>query len=157
MAKNISILGSTGSIGTQTLEVVRDLKNINVIGLTANTNIDLIEKQIDEFNPKVVAIMDEDKAKELTERVKGKDVEILSGLNGLVKVATLDEIDTVVTSVVGNIGLKPTYEAIKSGKDIALANKETLVSAGKLITDAVKEYNVKMYPVDSEHSAIFQS
>ena len=156
MAKNISILGSTGSIGTQTLEVVRDLKNINVIGLTANTNIDLIEKQIDEFNPKVVAIMDEDKAKELTERVKGKDVEILSGLNGLVKVATHDEIDTVVTSVVGNIGLKPTYEAIKSGKDIALANKETLVSAGKLITDAVKEYNVKMYPVDSEHSAILQ-
>lgn len=157
MAKNISILGSTGSIGTQTLEVVHDLKNINVIGLTANTNIDLIEKQINIFNPKVVAIMDEDKAKELADRVKDKDVEILSGLDGLVKVATLDEIDTVVTSVVGNIGLKPTYEAIKAGKDIALANKETLVSAGKLITDAVKKYNVKMYPVDSEHSAIFQS
>lgn len=157
MTKKITILGSTGSIGTQTLEVLRNLKDIEVVALTANNNIDLLEKQIYEFNPKIVVVMDQKKAEELSSRIEGKNVEVLHGLDGLVAVSTLQEIDTVVTSVVGNIGLKPTYEAIKAGKDIALANKETLVSAGKLIINLAKEHNVNIYPVDSEHSAIFQS
>jgi 1-deoxy-D-xylulose-5-phosphate reductoisomerase len=154
--KNIVILGSTGSIGTQTLEVVSENKDINVIGLTANQNIDLLYEQILTYRPKVVAVMDPDKAYELEKRV-GDLVQVLSGMEGLISVATLSEAEIVVTAVVGMIGLTPTVKAIKAGKDIALANKETLVTAGELIMNLVAEYNVKLLPVDSEHSAIFQS
>ena len=153
MAENISILGSTGSIGTQTLEVVREIGGLNVCAITANNNIDLLEKQIREFKPELAAVMDENKAAELKERVKDCNVAVLGGMEGLIEAATYKKSDTVV----GNIGILPTFEAIKAGKNIALANKETLVSAGELIINAVKENGVKIYPVDSEHSAIFQS
>lgn len=156
MAKNISILGSTGSIGTQTLDVVREIGGINVKAITANKNIELLEKQIREFNPDIAAVMNEEMAEKLKERVKDCGTKILSGIDGLIEAAVYKESDTVVTSVVGNIGIVPTFEAIKAGKNIALANKETLVSAGELIINAVKKYGVKLYPVDSEHSAIFQ-
>lgn len=157
MAENISILGSTGSIGTQTLEVVREIGGFRVCAITANNNIDLLEKQIREFKPEIAAIMDKDKADLLKQRVSDCNTRILSGMEGLVEAAVCSKSDTVVTSVVGNIGIIPTIEAIKAGKNIALANKETLVSAGELITASVKKYGVKIYPVDSEHSAIFQS
>ncbi|MEA4972581.1 MAG: 1-deoxy-D-xylulose-5-phosphate reductoisomerase [Candidatus Metalachnospira sp.] len=157
MAENISILGSTGSIGTQTLEVVREIGGINVCALTANVNIDVLEKQIREFEPKIAAVMDKEKAAILKQRVLDCTTKVLSGMEGVIEAAVCSESDTVVTSLVGNIGIIPTIEAIKAGKNIALANKETLVSAGELITDAVKKYGVKIYPVDSEHSAIFQS
>ena len=156
MAKNISILGSTGSIGTQTLDVVREIGGINVKAITANNNIELLEKQIREFNPDIAAVMNEEMAEKLKERVKDCGTKILSDIDGLIEAAVYKESDTVVTSVVGNIGIVPTFEAIKAGKNIALANKETLVSAGELIINAVKKYDVKLYPVDSEHSAIFQ-
>ena len=156
MAKNISILGSTGSIGTQTLDVVREIGGINVKAITANNNIELLEKQIREFYPDIAAVMNEEMAEKLKERVKDCGTKILSGIDGLIEAAVYKESDTVVTSVVGNIGIVPTFEAIKAGKNIALANKETLVSAGELIINAVKKYGVKLYPVDSEHSAIFQ-
>ena len=156
MAKNISILGSTGSIGTQTLDVVREIGGINVKAITANNNIELLEKQIREFNPDIAAVMNEEMAEKLKERVKDCGTKILSGIDGLIEAAVYKESDTVVTSVVGNIGIVPTFVAIKAGKNIALANKETLVSAGELIINAVKKYGVKLYPVDSEHSAIFQ-
>lgn len=156
MTKNISILGSTGSIGTQTLDVVREIGGINVKAITANNNIELLEKQIREFKPDIAAVMNEEMAEKLKERVKDCGTKILSGIDGLIEAAVYKESDTVVTSVVGNIGIVPTFEAIKAGKNIALANKETLVSAGKLIINAVKKYGVKLYPVDSEHSAIFQ-
>lgn len=156
LARNIAILGSTGSIGTQTLDVVRHVPGLKVWGLTAHENIDLLEKQVLEFEPVLVAVMNERKAEELSMRLSGRTVKVLAGLEGLVQVATMAEIDTVVTSVVGNVGLKPTFAAIQAGKDIALANKETLVSAGELMINAVKQYQVNMYPVDSEHSAIFQ-
>lgn len=158
--KRIAILGSTGSIGTQTLEVVRNLGNIEVVGLTANNNIDLLESQINEFKPKKVAVKNKKNAYILEQRLKSnlqtKNIEVLAETDGLVQIATLDEIDIVVTSVVGNIGLLPTIKAIQSKKDIALANKETLVAAGKLVIEEAKRYNVNIYPVDSEHSAIFQ-
>lgn len=156
MAKNISILGSTGSIGTQTLDVVREIGGINVKAITANNNIELLEKQIREFKPDIAAVMNEEMAEKLKERVKDCGTKILSGIDGLIEAAVYKESDTVVTSVVGNIGIVPTFEAIKASKNIALANKETLVSAGELIINAVKKYDVKLYPVDSEHSAIFQ-
>lgn len=156
MTKNISILGSTGSIGTQTLDVVREIGGINVKAITANNNIELLEKQIREFKPDIAAVMNEEMAEKLKERVKDCGTKILSGIDGLIEAAVYKESDTVVTSVVGNIGIVPTFEAIKAGKNIALANKETLVSAGELIINAVKKYGVKLYPVDSEHSAIFQ-
>ena len=156
MAKKIAILGSTGSIGTQTLEVVRNLKNISVLGLTANENIDLLENQIYEFKPLKVAVMNEDKAEILRKRLKLNDVKVLSGIDGLIEVSEMDEIDTLVTSVVGNIGLLPTLNAIKKGKDIALANKETLVTGGNLVMEEARSRNVNIFPVDSEHSAIFQ-
>ncbi len=157
MTRNISILGSTGSIGTQTLDVVREIGGIGVKAITANNNIDLLEKQIREFKPDIAAVMDVEKAEELKKRVSDCKTDILSGNAGLVCAAVYDKVDTVVTSMVGNVGIVPTYEAIKAGKNIALANKETLVSAGKLIMDAAEKYGVKIYPVDSEHSAIFQS
>lgn len=158
MERRISILGSTGSIGTQTLDVVSQTKGISVEGLTANTNIDLLEQQIIRFQPPKVAVMDPKKAKELQERLNAKNIKtsVLSGIEGLSQIATLDEIDLVVTSVVGMIGLIPTLEAIDKGKNIALANKETLVVAGEIIMEKAREKGVMIYPVDSEHSAIFQ-
>ncbi|GMQ62789.1 1-deoxy-D-xylulose-5-phosphate reductoisomerase [Vallitalea maricola] len=154
--KKISILGSTGSIGKQTIDIVCKQKDIQILGLTANTNIDLLEKQIELVKPKVVAVMDEQKASILKKRI-GSKVEVLSGMDGLIRVATLEKVDIVVTAVVGMIGIRPTVEAIKASKDIALANKETLVTAGQIIMDLIKEYKVNIFPVDSEHSAIFQS
>ena len=152
--KNISVLGSTGSIGTQTLEIVRANDDLRVVALAAGSNIVKLEEQIREFAPLLVCVFDEDKAKELQEKV---DVEVVSGMDGLIKAATLDEAEIVVTAFVGMIGIRPTLEAIKAKKDIALANKETLVTAGHLVIPAAKENGVKILPVDSEHSAIFQS
>jgi len=156
MAKNISILGSTGSIGVQSLDVVRNLK-LKVSGLSANSNIDLLEKQAREFVPKVVAINDDSLKDELKSRLKDLPIEVLSGVDGLKAVAAMDETDTVVASVVGIAGLIPTLEAIRKGKDIALANKETLVTAGSIVMSEAKKHKVNILPVDSEHSAIFQS
>lgn len=157
MEKNISILGSTGSIGTQALDVVRDLKTIKVLGLSGNQNIRLLEKQALEFQPKVISVMHEKNALELKKRLKNTNIKVVYGLEGLIEVATLPAVDTVLTSVVGIIGLVPTLEAIQSGKNIALANKETLVSAGELVMKKAEEKNVNILPVDSEHSAVFQS
>ena len=158
--KNISILGATGSIGTQTLDVIRNSDGkINLIGITANSSVDKIKEIIGEFEPKYVAMMDENSSKIIEEFCNKEypNIQVLSGIDGLVKIATLEEIDTVVTSVVGMIGLSPTIAAIEAKKDIALANKETLVVAGELVMNKAKENNVKILPVDSEHSAIFQS
>ena len=155
--KKIAILGSTGSIGTQTLEVVRENKDIEVLGLAAGNNIKLLEAQIREFKPRVAAVWKEEKAKELRENVKDLDVKIVSGMDGLIEIAVLEESEILVTAIVGMIGIRPTIEAIKAGKDIALANKETLVTAGHIIMPLAKEHNVAILPVDSEHSAIFQS
>ena len=158
--KNISILGATGSIGTQTLDVIRNSDGkINLIGITANSSVDKIKEIIGEFEPKYVAMMDENSSKIIEEFCNKEypNIQVLSGIDGLVKIATLEEIDTVVTSVVGMIGLKPTIATIEAKKDIALANKETLVVAGELVMNKAKENNVKILPVDSEHSAIFQS
>jgi len=155
--RKISILGSTGSIGTQTLEVVENLKDIKVMAITGNSNIGLLEKQARKFQPELVAVMDEKNAEILKEKLSDMDIRVVSGMDGLVEAATYKGVDTVVTSVVGNVGLKPTFEAIRAGKNIALANKETLVSAGQLVMDLAKKYNINIYPVDSEHSAIFQS
>lgn len=155
--KKIAILGSTGSIGTQTLEVVRENKDIEVLGLAAGNNIKLLEAQIREFRPRVAAVWTEEKAKELRENVKDLDVKIVSGMDGLIEIAVLEESEILVTAIVGMIGIRPTIEAIKAGKDIALANKETLVTAGHIIMPLAKEHNVAILPVDSEHSAIFQS
>lgn len=158
--KNISILGATGSIGTQTLDVIRNSnEEINLIGITANSSVDKIKEIVKEFKPKYIAMMDENSGNIIEEFCNKEypDIQVFKGINGLIKVATLDEIDTVVTSVVGMIGLKPTMAAIEAKKDIALANKETLVVAGELVMNKAKEKNVKILPVDSEHSAIFQS
>ena len=157
MAKNITILGSTGSIGTQTLDVVREIGGISVKAMTTNTRIELFERQIREFGPELVCVMNEEKAKELENNIKDLGIPVLAGMEGLIAAATYEKSDTVVNSVVGNIGLRPTIAAIKAGKDIALANKETLVTCGELVMKLIKENNVNMYPVDSEHSAIFQS
>lgn len=157
MTKDITILGSTGSIGTQTLDVVRELGDIRVHCMTANTSIAAFEKQIREFKPEMVCMMNEEKAAQLKENIKDLPVKVVSGMDGLIEAAVYNKSDTVVNSVVGNIGLVPTVEAIKSGKNIALANKETLVTSGELVMKLIKENNVAMYPVDSEHSAIFQS
>ena len=155
--KKIAILGSTGSIGTQTLEVVRENGDIEVLGLAAGNNIKLLEQQIREFSPKVVAVWKEEKAKELRENIKDLNVKVVSGMDGLIEVSVLPETEILVTAIVGMIGIRPTIEGIKAGKDIALANKETLVTAGHIIMPLAKEYNVQILPVDSEHSAIFQS
>lgn len=154
--KKIAILGSTGSIGTQTLDVVRNNKDLEVAALAAGSNITRLEEQILEFRPKVVSVWDEQKAKELREKVKHLDVKVLSGMDGLIACSVEKESSIVVTAVVGMIGIRPTIEAIKAGKDIALANKETLVTAGHIIVPLAKEYGVSLLPVDSEHSAIFQ-
>ena len=155
--KKIAILGSTGSIGTQTLEVVRENKDIEVLALAAGNNIKLLEQQIREFRPKLAAVWTEEKAKELRENVKDLDVKIVSGMEGLIEVSVIDGAEILVTAILGMIGIRPTIEAIKAGKDIALANKETLVCAGHIIMPLAKEYGVQILPVDSEHSAIYQS
>ena len=154
----IAILGSTGSIGTQTLDVVREHSDeLQVVALAAGTNKERLKEQIKEFHPKLVSLSDEKKAQELKEELAGEQVEVVCGMEGLIEVAGADSADVVVTAVVGMMGILPTMEAIKKGKDIALANKETLVTAGHLIIPMAKEYGVSILPVDSEHSAIFQS
>lgn len=156
--KKIGILGSTGSIGTQTLDVVRaNAGEFEIVSLAAGSNIDLLEKQILEFTPKMAAVWEEEKAMELRRRLVGKDIKIYSGMEGLLACSTAKEAELIVGAVVGMIGILPTIEAIRSGKEIALANKETLVTAGHLIMPLVKEKNTALLPVDSEHSAIFQS
>ena len=155
--KKIAILGSTGSIGTQTLEVVRENGDIEVLGLAAGNNIKLLEEQIREFHPKVVAVWSEERAKELRDNVRDVSVKIVSGMEGLIEVSVMEETEILVTAIVGMIGIRPTIEAIKTGKNIALANKETLVTAGHIIMPLAKEHGVSILPVDSEHSAIFQS
>ena len=155
--KKIAILGSTGSIGTQTLEVVRENGDIEVLGLAAGSNIKMLEEQIREFHPQIVAVWSEEKADELRVNVADTDTKIVAGMDGLLEVATMKETEILVTAVVGMIGIRPTIEAIKAGKDIALANKETLVTAGHIIMPLAKKMEVSILPVDSEHSAIFQS
>ena len=152
--KHISILGSTGSIGTQTLEIVRQFPDeFKIVGLTANKNSELLLKQIKEFKPKAVAIMDKSKADDL---LNFSSCQVYSGIEGLDKIAALSEADTIVNALVGSIGIEPTYNAIRSKKNIALANKEALVAAGSVIMEEVKKNNVTLMPIDSEHSAIFQ-
>lgn len=154
--KKIAVLGSTGSIGTQTLDVVRANKDLKVEALGAGSNIELLEQQIREFRPRLAAVYREEKAAELRERVRDLDVTVVSGMEGLLELAVLPETEILVTAIVGMIGIRPTIAAIEAGKDIALANKETLVTAGHLIMPLAKEKGVKILPVDSEHSAIFQ-
>ncbi|MCR5222977.1 MAG: 1-deoxy-D-xylulose-5-phosphate reductoisomerase [Lachnospiraceae bacterium] len=155
--KNISVLGSTGSIGTQTLEIVRENPELHVRVLACGSRIDLVEKQIREFHPDLCAVYDEKAARELKVKTADLPVKILSGMDGLEEAASYEPVEIVLTSMVGMIGIKPTIAAIRAGKDIALANKETLVTAGHLIIPMAKENHVKILPVDSEHSAIFQS
>lgn len=156
--KNIAVLGSTGSIGTQTLDVVRaNPERLCVKALAAGHNITQLESQIREFHPQIAAVWDEEKAKELRIRTADLPVKIVSGMEGLLEIAQMEEAEVLVTAIVGMIGIRPTIAAIKAGKDIALANKETLVTAGHIIMPLAKEYNVKILPVDSEHSAIFQA
>ena len=155
--KTIAVLGSTGSIGTQTLEVARANGDLKIAALAAGHNVKILEKQIREFSPRVVAVWEEAAAKELKTAVSDLDVKIVTGMDGLIEISTLPEVEVLVTAIVGMIGIRPTVEAIKAGKDIALANKETLVTAGHIIMPLAKEHNVRILPVDSEHSAIFQS
>lgn len=155
--RKIAILGSTGSIGTQTLDVVREHGDIEVVALSCGRNIDLIEKQVREFKPKLVSVWSEADAKALKTSLSDMDVEVSYGMEGLIETATIDESEILVTAIVGMLGIRPTIEAIKAHKDIALANKETLVTAGHIIMPLAKEHGVKILPVDSEHSAIFQS
>lgn len=155
--KNIAILGSTGSIGTQTLDIVREQGDLRVWALTAGKNIELLEKQIREFRPKFAAVWEEDDAKRLRLMVSDLPVQIASGMEGLIEAAVIPESEILVTAVVGMIGLRPTIAAIRAKKSIALANKETLVTAGHLIMPLADEYQVSILPVDSEHSAIFQA
>ena len=154
--KKIAILGSTGSIGTQTLEVARNNGDLEIVSLAAGSNIKKLEEQIREFRPKTAAVWSEEKAKELRAAVRDLDVRVVSGMDGLIEVCTAPEAEIVVTAIVGMIGIVPTIAAMKAGKDIALANKETLVTAGHIIIPLAKETGVKILPVDSEHSAIFQ-
>ena len=155
--KKIAILGSTGSIGTQTLDVVRANKDLEVLGISAGSNIKLLEEQAREFQPKLVAVWDEQAAKDLEVRLSDMDIKVVSGMEGLLELARMPETEVLVTAIVGMLGIRPTMEAIQAGKDIALANKETLVTAGHLIIPMAKEHNVRILPVDSEHSAIFQA
>ncbi|MBQ6416272.1 MAG: 1-deoxy-D-xylulose-5-phosphate reductoisomerase [Butyrivibrio sp.] len=156
--RKIVLLGSTGSIGTQTLDVVRNnSKELEIVGLAANTRVEMVEKQVREFKPKYVCMFDENAAKDLKQRLSDVDIEVYSGMEGLLEIVSVPEADTVLTAVVGMIGIRPTIKAIESGKDIALANKETLVCAGHIIMPLAAKMGVKILPVDSEHSAIFQS
>ena len=155
--KTIAVLGSTGSIGTQTLEVARANGDLKIAALAAGRNVKLLESQIREFSPRVVAVWEEEAARKLKTAISDLDVKIVTGMDGLIEISTLPEVEVLVTAIVGMIGIRPTVEAIKAGKDIALANKETLVTAGHIIMPLAKEHGVKILPVDSEHSAIFQS
>lgn len=155
--KKIAILGSTGSIGTQTLEIVAQNDDLEVTALAAGHNIDLLERQIREYRPKLAAVYEESKAKELQERIADLPVRVVAGMEGLIEVAEEESAQILVTAIVGMVGIRPTMAAIKEGKDIALANKETLVTAGHLIMPLAKKHGVSILPVDSEHSAIFQS
>lgn len=158
MKRKIVLLGSTGSIGTQTLDVVRNNSTeLEVVGLAANRSVDAVEKQVREFKPKYVCMFDENAAKDMKDRLADLDVKVYGGMEGLLEIVSVPEADTVLTAVVGMIGIKPTIRAIESGKDIALANKETLVCAGHIIMPLAAKMGVKILPVDSEHSAIFQS
>ena len=155
--KKIAILGSTGSIGTQTLEVVRENKDIEVLALAAGNNITLLEQQIREFHPRLVGVWAEEKAEELKSRIRDTGTKVVSGMDGLLEIAQIEGSEILVTAIFGMIGIRPTIAAIEAGKDIALANKETLVTAGHIIMPLAKKMGVKILPVDSEHSAIFQS
>jgi 1-deoxy-D-xylulose-5-phosphate reductoisomerase len=156
--RSIVLLGSTGSIGTQTLDVVRNNKDeLKVVGLAANKRVSDVEQQVREFKPKYVCMFDTEAAKELQEKIADTGIKVMSGMDGLLEIVSVPEADTVLTAVVGMIGIRPTIKAIECGKDIALANKETLVCAGHIIMPLAKEKNVQILPVDSEHSAIFQS
>lgn len=155
--KKIAILGSTGSIGTQTLDVVRANKDIEVVGISAGSNIIMLEQQVREFHPRIAAVWTEEAARELAVKIADTDTRVVCGMGGLLELARLPEAEILVTAIVGMIGIRPTMEAIRAGKDIALANKETLVTAGHLIMPLAKEHNVRILPVDSEHSAIFQA
>ena len=155
--KKIALLGSTGSIGTQTLEIVREQKDIQVTALAAGSNHVLLERQIREFRPRLAVLWEEKAAKELQASVRDLDVTILFGMEGLLAIAVMPEAEILVTAIVGMLGIRPTVAAIESGKTIALANKETLVTAGHIIMPLAKEHHVPILPVDSEHSAIFQS
>ena len=155
--KKIAILGSTGSIGTQTLEVVRQTGELEVVALAAGSSVEKMEQQIREFHPRLAAMWEETAAKELRERTADLDVKVVSGMEGLLEIAVLPESQVLVTAIVGMIGIRPTIAAIRAGKDIALANKETLVTAGHIIMPLAMECGVSILPVDSEHSAIFQS
>jgi 1-deoxy-D-xylulose-5-phosphate reductoisomerase len=155
--KNIVVLGSTGSIGTQTLDIVRENRELKITALAAGSNIELLETQIREFEPKLVCVFQEAKAKQLKDNIKDLSIKVVSGMEGLIECATKQDADTIVTALVGMIGILPTIEAIKAGKNIALANKETLVTAGHIILPLIKEKKVSLLPVDSEHCAIFQA
>ena len=155
--KKIAILGSTGSIGTQTLDIVREQGDIHVVAMAAGSNISLLEAQMREFKPSLVSVWDEKKASELRTNTKDLGIKIVSGMEGLLEVSVIPESEILVTAIVGMLGIRPTIAAIKAGKKIALANKETLVTAGHIIIPLAKEYKVPILPVDSEHSAIFQS
>ena len=155
--KKIAILGSTGSIGTQTLDIVREQGDIQVVAMAAGSNIGLLEAQMREFKPSLVSVWDEKKASELRTNTKDLGIKIVSGMEGLLEVSVIPESEILVTAIVGMLGIRPTIAAIKAGKKIALANKETLVTAGHIIIPLAKEYKVPILPVDSEHSAIFQS
>ncbi len=154
--KKIAILGSTGSIGTQTLEVARENGDLEIVSLAAGSNVKKLEEQVREFRPRLVAVWSEESALDLRKRLRDLDVKVVYGMEGLVEVCTCPEAEIVVTAIVGMIGIIPTMEAMKAGKDIALANKETLVTAGHMIIPLAEEMGVKILPVDSEHSAIFQ-
>lgn len=154
--RHLAILGSTGSIGTQTLEVVDNNEDMKVVSLAAGSNIDLVEQQIRKYHPEVVCIYQEDKARELARRVTDETISVLYGMDGLIACATAASADVVVAAVVGMIGIRPVIEAIRCGKDIAFANKETLVTAGHIIMPMIRKYQVLLTPVDSEHAAIFQ-
>lgn len=155
--KKITILGSTGSIGTQTLDIVREQGDIQVVAMAAGSNISLLEAQMREFKPSLVSVWNEKKASELRTNTKDLGIKIVSGMEGLLEVSVIPESEILVTAIVGMLGIRPTIAAIKAGKKIALANKETLVTAGHIIIPLAKEYKVPILPVDSEHSAIFQS
>ena len=154
--KNLAILGSTGSIGTQALEVVDSSNDINIVALSANNSVELFAQQIRKYKPEIACLMNEARLGELKSLLDGVDVRLVGGMEGLIEIAECEKSDMLLTSVVGNVGLLPTVAAIKKGKKILLANKETLVTAGELIMPLAKEYNVDILPVDSEHSAIFQ-
>ena len=155
--KQIAILGSTGSIGTQTLDIVRNNPDLKVLGLAAGSSVEKMEEQIREFHPRIVAMWTEEACRDLRTRIADLDVKVVCGMDGLIEIATIPEMEILVTAIVGMIGIRPTIAAINAGKDIALANKETLVTAGHIIMPLAKEKGVSILPVDSEHSAIFQS